>query len=187
MAGKDDDALQPGGDPVGLAQLDEATLVSFASDRDGFLTEELPASLLPQGEDEFVARDLFSSDYVEFLYRKRDVNEAVRGVNKGLRESLLEKPHLMEKPEEGAHRGAAAVWRSLRDQLHEETLQKIDASGREELLLMRSELELRRAVVESVGAGMGDLLKRLDDRVAAIDAGEVADIPAAAAPAADGS
>ncbi len=169
-----------------LTHLENATLVAFAADRDSFLTEELPESLLPQGEEEFMSRDLFSADYVEFLYAKRDVNETVRGVNRGLRESLLEKPHLMEKPEEGAHRGAAAVWRSLRDQLHEESLQKIDSSERDELLLMRSELELRRAVVESVAKGLGALLKRLDDRLAAIGAEDEPPAAAAKAPAKKG-
>ena len=156
------------------SKLDEATLTFFASDRDSFLTEDLPQSFLPQGEEEFMSRDVFSADYVEFLYAKRDVNESVRGVNAALRESLLEKPHLMEKPEEGAHRGAAAVWRSLKDHLHNETLDRVDSSGREELVQIRNELELRRAVVRALDQRMGDLLKRLDDRMSALEGQEPA-------------
>ncbi len=170
-----------------LHDLENASLSTFAADRDEFLDVDIPESALPQTEDDFLSRDPFSADYVEFQHAKAELRREVEGhVKTELREDMLVKPHLMKKPEEGAHRGAAAVWRSLRDQLHEESLAQIDTSGKEELLLLKNDLITRKAVVDTVSEGIGNLLKRLDGRLKAFDeGGDTADEIKPAAPAKD--
>lgn len=139
----------------------------FTSGRDDLLSAAVPATLLPDSEEAFYARDPFSADYADFLKDKADLRrEKAPRVDAELRADLLVKPHLMAKPEESTHRGAAAVWRSLRDQLKNESLAILDRSEPEELLLLQRELRARQMVLESVAKGVEGLIKRVEQRLA---------------------
>ncbi|MHC0053382.1 hypothetical protein [Actibacterium sp. D379-3] len=153
-----------------MPDLTETAVTSFASDRDALLGEDIPDPALPQTEEEYISRDPFSADYVDFRLHEAEAKQGdIHRVNAKLRADLLAAPHLMEKPAESGNRGAAAVWRSLRDILREESHEIIDNSGLEELLMLKRELEARKAVVEAVNAGIGNQLKRLEQRLTAFD------------------
>lgn len=138
----------------------------FTSGRDDLLSAAVPATLLPDSEEAFYARDPFSADYADFLKDKADMRrDKAPRVDAELRADLLVKPHLMAKPEESTHRGAAAVWRSLRDQLKNESLAILDRSDPEELLMLQRELRARQMVLESVSKGVDGLLKRVEQRL----------------------
>lgn len=148
----------------------------FTAGRDDLLSAAVPATLLPDSEEAFYARDPFSADYADFLKDKAEMRrEKAPRVDTGLRADLLAHPHLMAKPEESTHRGAAAVWRSLRDQLKNESLAILDRSDPEELLMLQRELRARQMVLDSVAKGVEGLLKRVEQRLA--------EGPAAASPA----
>ncbi len=166
------EAPSDGAEDIGasLQALENATLTAFAADRDALIDDMVPAAALPADRDEFYHRDPFSGDYVDYVNaREGSRTDGGAKVARKLREDLLSKPHLLPKPEEGANRGAAAVWRSLRDQLHQESLGMIDSSDREELLILKGDLMTRKALVDSVGEGLTNLIKRLDQRLAAFD------------------
>lgn len=147
----------------------------FTAGRDDLLSAAVPATLLPDSEEAFYARDPFSADYADFLKDKADLRrEKTARVDLELRADLLAKPHLMAKPEESTHRGAAAVWRSLRDQIKNESLGILDRSDPEELLLLQRELRTRQMVLESVAKGVDGLLKRVEQRLAEGPAPETA-------------
>lgn len=153
-----------------LQSLENATLTAFAADRDEMLEDMVPDAALPADKDEFYHRDPFSADYVDFVHEREGARtDGGAKVDRKLRDDMLAQPHLLQKPEESANRGAAAVWRSLRDQLHEESLEMIDTSDREELLILKGDLMTRKALVDSVGEGLTNLIKRLDQRLAAED------------------
>ena len=161
------DALLLGSPPAPFEDLDPVSVAAFASERDEILEGASPDSLLPETEEAFYARDPFSADYLELLQERRELRPA-RTVDQRLRQDLLERPHLMERPEEGAHRGAAAVWRSLRGQLHQSEDDLLDSSDPQELLLLQREVEARRMVVDSVNRGLEMLLKRIKQRIEAL-------------------
>jgi hypothetical protein len=150
-------------EPVAFNDLDASTVATFASERDEILGVAPEASLLPETEEAFYARDPFSADYGDMLHDRKDLR--LTRVNQTLREDLLEKPYLMERPEEGATRGAAAVWRSLRAQLHGTSVDLPDGSDPEELRLLKRELEAHRMVVESLTKGLDGLVKRIGQRL----------------------
>lgn len=152
--------------------LEAAGIAGFTADRDSYLAQALPegvafSGVLPESEEAFYARDPFSADYADFLKSKGAARRTERKarVDEGLRASLLERPFLMDKPEETAHRGAAAVWRSLKDQLKQESQKIIDDSDPAELQALESELASRQALVIAVGKGIDMLLKRLRQRL----------------------
>ena len=152
--------------------LEGAGVAGFTADRDSYLSQSLPdgvafSGVLPESEEAFYARDPFSADYADFLKSKGAARRTERRarVDEGLRASLLERPFLMEKPEEAAHRGATAVWRSLKDQLKQESHKIIDDSDASELQALESELASRQALVSAVGKGIDMLLKRLRQRL----------------------
>ena len=157
---------------LSLPGLEGAGVAGFTADRDSYLSQALPAGVdtsgvLPESEEAFYARDPFSADYADFLKSKGAARRSGRKarVDEGLRASLLERPYLMEKPEEAAHRGAAAVWRSLKDQLKQESQKIIDGSDASDLQALESELASRQALVTAVGRGIEMLLKRLRQRL----------------------
>ena len=162
----DDDAM----DESFVGSLNEGeSLDDILSDSDLFLDEAMIRDPMPDARDEIAARDPFSADYMEFLKDKAARNRVdPRRVDSELRANLLEKPYLTERPEEAGLRGAAAVWRSLRDQIREESLNLMDASGREELLLLQRELSARKAIVATVDKGLDILLNRLEQRLSAL-------------------
>lgn len=138
----------------------------FTSGRDDLLSGAVPESLLPDNEEAFHARDPFSADYVDLLRNKADMrHETTTRVDSELRTDLLAKPYLMATPEESTLRGAAAVWRSLRDQIKNESLAILDRSDPEELLLLKRELRARQMVLESVAKGVDGLIKRVEQRL----------------------
>ena len=138
----------------------------FTDSRDDILSSAMPETLLPDSEEAFYARDPFSADYADFLKSKAEIRqEKASRVDEDLRANLLEKPFLMAKPEESTLRGAAAVWRSLRDQLKNESLQILDRSDPEELLMLQRELRARQMVLESVTKGVDGLIKRVEQRL----------------------
>lgn len=138
----------------------------FTSGRDDVLSAAVPETLLPDNEEAFYARDPFSADYADFLKSKAEMQrERTPRVDAELRADLLAKPYLMAKPEESALRGAAAVWRSLRDQLKGESLAILDRSDPEELLMLQRELRARQMVLESVAKGVDGLIKRVEQRL----------------------
>ena len=146
----------------------DARVLIYAAERDSLLGEPLPESLLPETEDEFASRDPFSADYLEFQkdnIEKKRVEQ--RKVDGQLRVDLLARPHLMKEPAESGARGGAAVWRSLRDILRQESATLMDSSGLEELLMLKRELEGRKGIVEAVSAGLDKQMQRLDQRIAA--------------------
>ncbi len=149
----------------------DAAVAEFSSGRDALLEGSVPATLLPDSEEAFYARDPFSADYADFLKEKGQLrrDKAAR-VDEDLRADLLARPFLMERPEESTHRGAAAVWRSLRDQLKNESLAILDGSDPQELLMLQRELQARKMVLESVGKGIDGLLKRVEQRLDDTDA-----------------
>ncbi len=162
LPGDDNEANDP--DIVG--DIESVSLDDVLSERDLFLDEALVRDPMPDSRDEIAARDPFSADYMEFLREKALRNRVdPREVDTELRANLLEKPYLTERPEEAGLRGAAAVWRSLRDQIHEESLNLIDTSGRHELLILQRELIARKTIVETVDKGLGMLLDRLRQRL----------------------
>jgi hypothetical protein len=165
--GRDDSPL-PTSQPVRFDDLDPSAIATFSSDRDGILGAASSESLLPETEEAFYARDPFSADYVDVLHDRSEAR-GPRRVNEALRADLLERPWLMERPEEGGHRGAAAVWRSLRAQLHQTGLDLPDSSDAEELRLLQRELETHRMVIESVTKGLDGLLKRIAQRLEVLD------------------
>lgn len=167
--------------PVAL-DIAQASIADFSAERDDFLEQVMPPNAMPEDEEAFYARDPFSADYADFLKGKGDLRRTLR-VNGDLREDLLARPHLMHTPEEAAHRGAAAVWRSLRDQLHNESLAVMDGSDREELLMLQRDLEARKAVVDSVGKGLEGLLKRLKQRLTEVEAAPPEPVQTAPEPA----
>ena len=157
---------------LSLPGLEGAGVAGFTADRDSYLSQALPegvdvSGVLPESEEAFYARDPFSADYADFLKSKGAARRSGRKarVDEGLRASLLERPYLMEKPEEAAHRGAAAVWRSLKDQLKQESQKIIDGSDASDLQALESELASRQALVTAVGRGIEMLLKRLRQRL----------------------
>ena len=170
--------------------LEGAGVAGFTADRDSYLSQALPdgvefSGVLPETEEAFYARDPFSADYADFLKSRGIARRTERKarVDEGLRASLLERPYLMEKPEEAAHRGAAAVWRSLKDQLKQESHKIIDDSDPSELQALESELASRQALVLAVSRGIEMLLKRLRQRLHDAPAAAAAAAPALAAPA----
>ena len=175
---------------LSLPGLEAAGIAGFTADRDSYLSQALPegvdtSGVLPESEESFYARDPFSADYADFLKSRSAARRSGRKarVDEGLRASLLERPYLMEKPEAAVHRGAAAVWRSLKDQLKQESQKIIDDSDAAELQTLESELASRRALVMAVGKGIDMLLKRLRQRLNEGPAPAVT--PAATVPAAD--
>lgn len=162
----------------------DARVLMYAAERDSLLGEPLAETTLPESEDEFAARDPFSSDYLEFqkanLEQRRFEQRKVDGQ---LRADLLARPHLMKEPGESGTRGAAAVWRSLRDILRQESATLMDSSRLDELLDLKRELEGRKGIVEAVATGLDKQLQRLDQRIAAAREAEDA---AARPDAADG-
>lgn len=162
-----------------MPDLAESALNMFAAERDLLLTGDLPDSALPQSEEEYVSRDPFSADYVEFrLSETRHRNEKQAKVNTKVRADLLEQPHLLEKPAESGSRGAAAIWRSLRDMLREESHTVMDNSGLQELLMLKRELETRKRIVEAVNEGLANQLKRLEQRLSVYDKEATQIVPA---------
>jgi len=154
---------------AGPAAVVDLTLDSVNTFADGHgALADLPDSVLAEDENAFASRDPFSADYADLIGETADDRQAAR-VDEQLRADLLERPHLFTKPEENAHRGGAAVWRSLRDQLHGETLARLDGSERSELLALKRELETRRIIVEAVATGIGELIARLEQRLEGMD------------------
>lgn len=152
---------------INLAVEEEsASLDDVLSERDQILDDALLSGPLQETEEEIGSRDPFAADYLEFL-RGKAVRQRKdpRRVDAELRANLLEKPYLTERPEEAGLRGAAAVWRSLRDQIREESLNMLDTSKRDELLMLQRELKARKSIVESVDHGLGLLLQRLKQRL----------------------
>lgn len=144
----------------------QAAVAEFSSGRDALLEGAVPPTLLPDSEEAFYARDPFSADYADFLKTKADIRWAKEApVNAEMRADLLARPHLMERPEESTHRGASAVWRSLKDQLKNESLTILDRSDPEELQMLLRELRVRKMVVDSVAKGVDGLLKRVEQRL----------------------
>lgn len=141
---------------------------NFRDEWDNFLPSELAESGVPLNREEFSLRDPFSEDYSNFRQEQSDNKRANESVDDDIRADLLEKPFLMKNPVEEGARGAAAVWRSLRDQLHEETLLLIDSSGETELQMLRRELLAQKAIVEAVSLGLKAQLDRLDSTLSAI-------------------
>lgn len=116
--------------------------------------------------DERQVADPFSSDFADFVQRERELrNQLASQVDEQLRADLLEKPYLMERPEEGAYRGIGAVWRSLRDQLDAGGEEKLDSSDREELTLLKRELKARKHLVEAVVKGIDKSLDAVEARL----------------------
>jgi hypothetical protein len=153
---------------AGVQDIDiaQAAVAEFSSGRDSLLDGAVPPTLLPDSEEAFYARDPFSADYADFLKGKADIRWAKEAaVDQEMRADLLARPHLMERPEESTHRGAAAVWRSLKDQLKNESLTILDRSDPEELLMLQRELQARKLVVDSVAKGVEGLLKRVEQRL----------------------
>lgn len=144
----------------------QAAVAEFSSGRDSLLDGAVPPTLLPDSEEAFYARDPFSADYADFLKGRAEITRAKETrVDKELRADLLACPHLMERPEESTNRGAAAVWRSLKDQLANEGMNILDRSEPEELLMLQRELQARRMVLDAVTKGVEGLLKRVDQRL----------------------
>jgi hypothetical protein len=176
--------------PLELRHLDQAAIAGFSADRDAFLAHDLPqgalaSGVLPETVEDFFARDPFSADYANFLKemsRQRSGRRAKSApeVNLSLRANLLERPYLMERPEEGALRGSAAVWRSLKDQLRQESEKLIDTSDVHDLLALERDLRGRKSLITSVVRGIDMLLKRLQQRLEA--EGAAAEGPAAEPP-----
>lgn len=157
--------------PADITGLSDAAIESFSQDRDELLGRLPPESLLPGSEEAFYARDPFSADYADFLKEKGEMRRAKAvSFDEELRASLLARPQLMEKPEESAHRGAAAVWRSLRGQLHNEGLELLDTSNIEELEMLQRDLKTRKMVLDSVTKGVDGLLKRVEQRIGEVRA-----------------
>jgi len=160
--------LELGSDRV--PDLRDTGMATFLADRDSVLGGEISDPVLPQSEEDFALRDPFSADYIEFRLQQAQYKNRIEGrANPQLRADLLASPHLLEKPAESGSRGAAAVWRSLRDILGDESLQVMDSSGREELLHLKRELMSRKAVVAAVGEGIGKQLQRIEQRLSAFD------------------
>lgn len=140
----------------------------FTASRDDILSAAVPESLLPDSEDSFYARDPFSADYADFLKGNAEAwRENAASVDNELRANLLAKPYMMTKPEESTLRGAAAVWRSLRDQLKNESLAILDRSDPAELLMLQRELRTRKMLLDSVSKGVTGLLSRVEQRLEA--------------------
>lgn len=166
--------------PVSATTLAEGAMSSFAASRDELMAGVPTESLLPGSEEAFHARDPFSADYAEFLRGTADRREVqAPRVDTGLRTDLLAHPYLLARPEEAAQRGAAAVWRSLRNQLLQDPTALPDSSTREELQQLRRDIGAQKLLVDSVARGIDMQLRRIDQRLA-----EFAD-PAKAAPAPD--
>lgn len=168
-----------------LVQLENASLDMFSSERDEMLPVDMDAVPVIVDKDDFISRDPFSADYVDFAMGRKALKKdgGAAAARRKLRDDLLSRPHLMPKPEEAAHRGSAAVWRSLRDQLKEISLGQIDSSGPEELQLLRNDLMARKQIVDSVAEGLTKLIERLDNRLAAatVDRGDPGAAPSTAA------
>lgn len=165
-AGPGADVPDMGFGPVQDVDILQGAVAEFSAGRDSLLEGAVPPTLLPDSEEAFYARDPFSADYADFLKGKADIRWAKEAaVDQEMRADLLERPHLMERPEESTHRGAAAVWRSLKDQLKNESLTILDRSDPEELLMLQRELQARKMVVDSVAKGVEGLLKRVEQRL----------------------
>ncbi|MEM1315130.1 MAG: hypothetical protein AAGI51_11280 [Pseudomonadota bacterium] len=143
--------------------VDNASLQTFASGHAAL--DDLPDQSLAEYEAAAEAADRFSAESLDRA-SARSAHRPVRQVDEALRADLLERPHLFATPQENGRRGIVAVWRSLKDQLRDETLKMIDGSSRAELMMHRRELESRRAVVASVEKGLESLLERIDRRLA---------------------
>lgn len=168
MAKKDKSGQAPL--PADLNRIAESAREMFAFERDVLLDGDIPDSALPQDEDALFDRDPFSADFVAYrIGQSQRRKEKYKALNEQLRDDLLEHPHLLEKPAESGTRGAAAVWRSLRDLLRGETEGIIDGSSVEELKMLKRELETRKAIVEAVNTGLQHQLKRLEQRLSAHD------------------
>jgi len=159
LSSRDREGLEgmPSVDAPGMAH--EMSLDDLRGDED-----DLPDQGLAAYEQRSVEQDPFVADYASNLKRMARDRKGAR-VDRQLRASLLEHPHLFPTPEEHGQRGGAAVWRSLRDQLHDESLELVDSSSRSELLALKRELESRRAIVAAVEKGLGHLLERLERRL----------------------
>ncbi len=149
-----------------VPSIPSASLGDIRQEWDELVPNELAVAALPGDREEFMARDPFSEDYVLFRKERAAAKQNEEVVNAKVRDDLLEKPYLMPNPVEEGVNGAAAVWRSLRDILHEESRKLIDTSGKTELMMLRRELLTRKAIVEAVNAGIANQLERLDKRVA---------------------
>ena len=148
-------------------------------DPESLLNSEVLFDGLPQTEDEFYDRDPFSADYVLFRRSQSAVAREKRArVNENMRKDMLEHPHLLDNPAEASNRGAAAIWRSLRDLLRNESKELIDTSSLEELMLLKRDLETRKAVVEAVNTGLEHQLKRLEQRLSVHDPEQTQIMPA---------
>jgi hypothetical protein len=144
----------------------QAAVAEFSSGRDSLLEGAVPPTLVRDSEEAFYARDPFSADYADFLKGRAEITRAREArVDKEMRANLLARPHLMERPEESTSRGAAAVWRSLKDQLANESLTILDRSDPEELLMLQRELQARKMVLDSITKGVDGLLKRVEQRL----------------------
>lgn len=143
--------------------VDNSSLRTFASGHGAM--DELPGQSLAAYEADAAGQDRFSPEHLD---RASALSERrpVRKVDEELRADLLERPHLFANPQENGRRGLVAVWRSLKDQLRDETLTIIDSSTPSELAMHRRELESRRAVVASVEQGLEILIARIDQRLA---------------------
>lgn len=173
------DKPSPGAMPADANRIAESAEDMFAFERDMLLDGDIASSLLPQGEDELFDRDPFSADFVTFrIAQSQARKEKYAALNEQLREDLLQSPHLMEKPAEAGNRGAAAVWRSLRDLLRGETEALVDSSSVEELMLLKRELETRKTIVEAVNTGLESQLKRLEQRLSVYNKSETEITPA---------
>jgi hypothetical protein len=164
-------ARYPLASEVDLGKAEHVGVAGISEDDEAHLDTMVPegvqmTGILPETVDAFYARDPFSADYVDFLKYKGQARRAERQtkIDLGLRASLLEQPLIMEKPEEAAFRGSAAVWRSLRDQLRMESDKLIDESDPFELDALERDLNARKAIVGAVGRGLDMLLKRVQQR-----------------------
>lgn len=155
--------------PADLAGLSDEAIQSFTTDRDDLLGRTPPESLLPDSEEAFYARDPFSADYADFLKDRGGPRAGGPRIDAGLRADLLARPHLMTHPEEAAHRGAAAVWRSLRAQLHNEAQGVLDRSDPAELEMLRREMDTRKRVAEGVTRGLDAVIRRVEQRLREVD------------------
>lgn len=150
-----------------------AVVAGFTAERDDLIGQLPQQSAMPASEEAFYSRDPFSADYTDFVKEKGRLKRQARArVDGELRADLLAKPYLMEVPDEAAHRGAGAVWRSLRDQLHNESLGVIDGSDIEEIKLLERELKARKLIVAAVSTGIDDLLKRVGHRLNDLEGGK---------------
>lgn len=176
-------ATAPADEPS-LQEIEQAGVAGYAEQDGANIDAMVPQTvqvhgILPEDEEAFYARDPFSADYADFLKYKGDARRAEKRarIDEGLRASLLEKPMLMDKPEEAAHRGAAAVWRSLKDQLHQELEKLIDVSDETELDALERDIASRRTLVAAVSRGLDMLLERVRQRRKALAEATDDDLP----------